>query len=321
MSAADRPLVLVLEPFRFSAEKILRPFARLHFGPFKRSQLLEAIERANILWVRLGHRIDRQLLDRAPRLRCIVSPTTGLNHIDLDACARHHVKVLSLRGETGFLSTITATAEHSLGLILALLRHTIPAHASVCRGQWDRHGFMGREASKLTLGILGMGRLGRILARLARPMFHHVLGCDPYVHSFPAGVQKVSLGRLAEQSDVISIHVPSSPKTRHLVDGAFLRRMKRNAYLVNTSRGDLIDEKALLAALRSGRLAGAALDVLEAEHSGAFRPAKEPLVRYARNQDNLIITPHLGGATAESLCSAEIFMAEKLRRHWRHAYA
>ena len=315
MPNAKRPVLLIAEPDRFAATDLLQDLFTIRKGPFTRKQLQRAVAEADVLWVRLGHRIDRILLNAAPRLRSIVSPTTGLNHIDRDACAEHRVRIFCLRGENTFLRTVTATAEHALGLALALLRQTVPAHRAVCVGVWDRDRFIGRQASGLTLGIVGMGRLGRIICRLARPIFGRILGTDPAPAAFPPGIQRVPLRHLLSTADVVTLHLHSSPETRHLLNAAAFRAMKPGAYLVNTSRGDVIDEKALLTALRSGRLAGAALDVLTDEHASRFNPRTHPLVRYAKTHPNLVLTPHIGGATEESLPAAERFMAEKLRRH------
>lgn len=273
-----------------------------------------ALPDAEVLFVRLRHRIDATLLDRAPLLKVIVTPTTGLDHIDLDAAQRHGVAVLSLQGETAFLQNVTATAELTWALILNLARPIAAAHRSVLAGTWSRDDWKGRELKGKTLGLVGYGRLGRIVADYAQAFRMPVLAHDPYVTDFRHGVTPVSLEDLLERADIVSIHVPLNAETVGLIGASALRRMKAGAWLVNTSRGEVIDEAALLQALQTGHLGGAGLDVLAGEGKGDDGwMAKSALLRYAATSDRLIIAPHIGGATVESMRDTEVFMARKLR--------
>lgn len=250
-----------------------------------------------VIWIRLRVRIDATVLDAAPNLRCIVTPTTGLTHLDLAECERRGIAVLSLKGETEFLQGIPATAEHTIGLILALIRKIPAACEHVRQGGWDRYQFQGRDLKGMLRYIVtGQGRVGKQVAKL----------CDAF------GMKAVL--KLAD-ADVASIHVDLNDTTRGMCDASFFSRMKSGAYFINTSRGEVVNEPALLDALESGQLAGAALDVLcnEPEPRG-------PLIDYAReNPTRLIITPHLGGYTKESLERCECFMADKLLR-WIKAH-
>ncbi len=308
-------IILNLEPENYSpkARAVLDALGQVRLGPLPRAALLEALADVDVLIVRLAHQIDCEVLQAAPRLRVIVSATTGLDHIDLDCAARRGVTVLSLRGEYEFLRSIPATAEHTWALLLALVRRIPAAFASVLQGEWDRDRFKGHDLAGQRLGILGLGRIGEKIARYGQVFGMEVYAYDPYRQDWPAAVRRLSTQEeLLSRSDVLTIHVPLNEETVHLVDAAALSALRRGALLVNTSRGQIVDEAALLEALRSGHLGGAALDVLADERGGAL--AASPLLAYAREHDNLLLTPHIGGATYESMAATEVFMAEKLRR-------
>lgn len=311
----ERLKILNAEPDGYSHEAlaILRGIADVDLRPVTRAELLGIIAAYDAVIVRLAHRVDDEIMEKGTRLRAVVTATTGLNHIDLEAAERRGIAVLSLRGETRFLDSVTSTAEHTWGLILALARNIPRAHASVLARQWDRDRFRGVELSGRTLGIIGYGRLGRIVAEYGLAFRMRVLAADPGVERVPEAVCKVSLEELLQQSDVVSVHVPWSESTAGLIAGRELAMMKPGSYLVNTSRGGIIDEDALLRALETGPLAGAALDVLQDEHSGRHDWMQDNrLIAYAAGNDNLLITPHIGGATFDAMRKTEIFMAKKL---------
>jgi D-3-phosphoglycerate dehydrogenase len=255
----------------------------------------------------------------APRLKIIVTPTTGLNHIDVEEARRRRIEVLSVRGETTFLEDVRATAEHTVALMLALLRHVPAAFAHVKSSGWNRDQFKGSELHEKTIGVIGYGRLGRIVARYLRAFDAHVLATDPNVDAslVAPDVALVPLTQLLQEADLVTLHTNLCEKTRGLFGQAEFSTMKRGAWFINTSRGELVDESALLAALRSGQLGGAALDVLCEEHSDGM--GNNPLVVYAREHDNLVITPHIGGCTTESMEKTELFLAERLASGMRLA--
>lgn len=260
--------------------------------------------------VRFGLRWDAERLRRAAgRLRFLAVAATGTDHIDRAAAAALGIEVVSVAGHPG-LRDITATPEHAFGLLLALLRHTVPAHASVLRGEWTRDAFMGRQVRGSTVGVVGLGRTGRAFAAMAEAFGARVLYFDPHVAEarFP---RCATLADLARASDVVAVHAVLDDSTRGLLDAAFFDALRPGAVLVNTARGAILDEAALLHALESGRLAGAALDVLcgEPEKGGTVA---SPLVDHARTHANLILTPHLGGATHESIAGAEELLADRL---------
>ena len=273
------------------------------------------IAELNVVIIRLKYLIDASMLAQAPALNVISTATTGLDHIDLQAAEKRSITILSLRGETAFLKTVTATAEHTWGLLLALLRHIPQAHAAVVSGDWDRTKFFGRELQGRTLAIVGLGRIGQMVARYGLVFRMRVVAYDPYQTEWVDGVERAeSLRAALSGADVVSVHVPLSRETTHLIGAAEIGALKNGAVVLNTSRGAIIDEAALIDALERGHLGGAALDVIHDEYSPTSG-LRDRLMRYAASHQNLLITPHLGGATHDSLEKVEIFMAEKLVRH------
>lgn len=261
------------------------------------------------LFTRLGHRIDRRFLDMAPRLRWLCSPTTGHNHIDEAALAERGVRLLSLRGERAFLETIRATPEHTFGLILALLRRYARALPDVAAGRWDRDACRGEELRGNAVGIVGLGRVGYRVAAYCAAFGADVVWCDTQdVPSEPAWRRLPDIASVIAASRIVVLcasHLTGqSPLFGETEIGALGGR-----YFVNTARGELVDEPLLLAALREGRLAGAAIDVI-ADENGANRLDEW---RALLGERNLIITPHIGGATFDSMARTELFIAEKLK--------
>ena len=252
----------------------------------------------------LGFRFGAEKMDLAPRLKVIGSNTTGHPHIDVAYAERRGVRVVTLKGQRQFLAGITPTAELAFGLIIALTRNLLPAAAASARGEWSRWPWAGPAMlSRMSLGVAGYGRLGRLVARYGRAFGMSVKFYDPRVDPADDPAERVdSLAALVGDRDVVSVHLPHEPGTDHLFDRALFARFKPGAFLVNTARGELIDQAALLEALESGRLAGAALDVLDGEFDPEFdrRFREDPLLAYARAHDNLILTPHIGGSTRDA---------------------
>ena len=308
--------VLIAESRDFSREALdtLRAVADVETRDIlDRESLVDQLRDADVLWVRLRHHVDKEALDAAPSLRLIVSPTTGLNHIDLEESERRGIRVLSLRGETDFLKTVRATAELTLALTLALMRRIPAAVGQVHDGLWDRGRVKGRELYDKTLWIIGYGRLGQIVADYFKAFGAHVLAHDTAPMTAEPGITLVPLETLLERSDIVSLHVSYRPENRELIDAQHFGTMRKGSWFINTARGELVDEHALLSALESGHLAGAAVDVLQDEQQlTPEERRKHVLVRYAREHENLVITPHIGGCTHESMANTELFMAKKV---------
>ncbi len=305
--------ILIAESEGFSplAVRRLRERATVITADLDRPGLLAGVASADVLWVRLRHQIDAEVMDAGPGLRVIVTNTTGLTHIDLEAAKARNIRVVSLRGEVDFLKTIRATAELTLALALALVRHVPAAAAHAAAGGWNRYDFKGHDLFEKTVGIVGLGRLGHIVAGYFRAMGVHVLATDTAVVEAD-GITMVPLDELLSRSDLVTVHVDLNPTSRSLVSAREFAQMRKGSWFINTARGEVVDEPALLAALDSGHLAGAALDVLAGEPV-SVGPA-HPLVRYAATRNNLILTPHIGGYTWESLARTEIHLADVLGR-------
>jgi D-3-phosphoglycerate dehydrogenase len=298
-----RILITESRGFPAAARRRLERHGEVILADLDRAGLEAAVGHAQVLWVRLRHRIDDALLDRTPGLTMIATPTTGLTHIDTAAVERRGIQLVSLRGETEFLKDVRATAEHTIGLILSLLRHIPEAAAHASRGGWDRNLFRGGEIYGKTVGVIGYGRLGRIVARYLRAFDARVLAADPYVFDMEDGVERVSLEYLLCASDLVTLHVSLSEDTRRFFGPREFGLLKAGSFFINTSRGELVDEAALIEALRGGRLAGAAVDVIADEHIPG-----SPMI----GLPNLLVTPHIGGCTVESMQKTEVFLAAKV---------
>jgi len=288
----------------------LREIAEVSVLPATPETLRKEIVQSDAYLASLHVRVDAEVLRAAKRLRAIATPSTGLDHIDMQAAADRGIAVLHIRNDYDLIEQVTCTAELTWALLLACVRRLPSAFEAARRGEWARDRFRGHQLSGKTFGVLGYGRLGRITAQYARAFRMRVLACDIREFDEPE-VERVDIDRLFRESDVVSIHIHLTPETKGLVGRRQFSLMRPGAILLNTSRGAIVDEAALLEALESGRLAGAGLDVIHGEWSD--RLSEHPLIRYAREHDNLIITPHIGGVTYESQAMTVRHIAEKLR--------
>jgi len=308
--------ILNAEPLGYSAKAgaLLAQLGEVSAKEMTRSRLLKELDHYDVLIVRLAHQIDREVINAGGRLRAIVTATTGLDHIDLEYAQGRGITVLSLRGETEFLQEVRATAEHTWALLLGLLRNIVPASIAARQGNWDRDRFRGRELNGKRLGIVGLGRLGQKIARYGQVFGMAVGAFDPLVREWIDGVRREpTLTDLLKKSDILSLHVSLNTETQGMIGATELALLPAGAVLVNTSRGQLIDESALITALKRRHLAGAALDVVAQERNSEKRRLS-PLLDYAGTHENLLITPHIGGATYESMAKTEVFMAHKLTK-------
>lgn len=247
---------------------------------------------ARALIVRNRTRVDATLLDAAPKLEVVGRLGVGLDNIDLKECASRGV---SVRPATG--ANDDAVAEYVAAAVLLLLRPAFLRTSSVISGSWPRSESVGHEVSGKTAGLIGFGGTARTAAHRLSGLGMHILGYDPAVDGNAMGVlgfTSTTLERLLRESDVVSIHVPLNDRTWHLVAANEIAEMKKGAVLINAARGGIVDEKALCAALSSGHLGGAALDVFETE------PLTADAASEFRDTPNLIMTPHIAGVTTES---------------------
>src|SRR5205809_1260683 len=256
----------------------------------KPAELDTAIAGAHALIVRSETRVTASLMARAPHLRIVARAGTGVDTIDVHAATRRGIAVMNTPGA----NTVSAGG-HAMGLLWALVRRISDAAAALRRGEWDRKRFEGTELRGKTMGVVGLGRIGGDVAQLARAFGMQVVGHDPYLLPERASelhVRLLPLDQLLRTADVVTLHVALTDQTHHLIDANRLKLMKPTAVLINTARGELVDEAALAEAIKAGRIAGAAIDVFAVEPL----PADSPL----RSLDRAILTPHLAASTTEA---------------------
>jgi D-3-phosphoglycerate dehydrogenase len=266
------------------------------------ANVAEEIVDADALVVRSATKVTSQLLAKAQRLRVIGRAGTGVDNVDLDAATQKGVVVMNTPG-----GNAVSVAEHTMALLLALARRIPQADASMKQGRWEKKKLEGMELRGKTLGLIGLGQIGSDVARLAKAFEMHVVAYDPYVSSLLAGELEVKLASLEEvlnSADFVSLHASATPETRHLLSARTLALAQPGVRIVNCARGDLVNEADLLSALECGLVAGAALDVFEAEP-----PKDSKLVGHA----NVIATPHIAGSTEEAQEIVGIRIAEQVR--------
>ncbi len=265
-------------------------------------ELKEAIREADGIIIRSGTKLTAEIIEAAERLKVIARAGTGLDNVDLEAANRKGIVVMNCPG-----GNTNSAAEHTLALMLALARNIPQAMASLKAGRWERKKFMGRELMGKTLGIIGLGRIGSVVAERALGLKMKVLAYDPFVtpeRASEMGVELVSLDELYARSDLITIHVPLTKETYHLINAESLAKMKDGVLLINCARGGIVDERALYEALKSGKVAGAALDVFEKEPPDP----EHPLLK----MENFVCTPHLGASTLEAQKNVALAVASQV---------
>jgi D-3-phosphoglycerate dehydrogenase len=263
-----------------------------------------ALADADALVVRSAVQVDDALMSKAPKLRVIGRAGVGVDNIDADAATRRGIVVMNTPG-----ANAVAVAELTIALMLALARKLPTANATMHAGKWEKKSLQGAELRGKTLGILGLGRIGLEVARRAKGFGLEIVGSDPFVSAAVArenGIFLVSLDELFAKSDYITLHVGLTPQTTEVINAKTLAAMKKGVRIINCARGELIDDAALVAALKSGQVAGAALDVY------AVEPPKDS--PYAA-LDNVILTPHIAGSTAEAQEAVGVQIAQQVREY------
>ena len=254
-------------------------------------------------WViRSGTKVTADLIEAAENLKVVGRAGVGVENIDVEAASKKGIVVMNTPGGNN-----VTTAEHTISLMLSLARHIPQAVASLKAGQWKRDKFMGVEVCNKTLGVIGLGNVGRIVAERAVGMRMKVIGHDPFVtpeNTARLGVEPVSLDEIFARSDFITVHVPLTNETRGLIDRKAIAKMKKGVRIINCARGGIVDEKDLAEALKEGKVAGAALDVYVDEPP----PPDHPLIK----MDQVITTPHLGASTDEAQLNVAIAVAEQM---------
>jgi D-3-phosphoglycerate dehydrogenase len=265
-------------------------------------ELAREIGDYDALVIRSGTRVTAEILRHATRLRAIGRAGIGVDNIDVAAATSRGIVVMNTPGGNN-----VTTAEHAITLMLALARWIPQADASMRAGKWERSRFTGSEVCNKTLGVIGLGNIGAIVAERAQGLRMRVIASDPFVTAEAAAKMKIELVALDElyaRADFVTVHTPLTPETRGLIGGAAIARMKKGVRIVNCARGGIVDEDALAAAIVSGHVAGAAVDVFATEPP----PPDHPLLKLAQT----ICTPHLGAATSEAQINVAIAIAEQI---------
>jgi len=297
--------VLVSDPIDQAGIDILSQVAQVDLRTGLPPEELKAIiGDYDALMIRSGTRVTAEIIEAADKLRIIGRAGVGVDNVDVPAATKRGVLVVnSPEGNT------IAAAEQALALMLALSRHVPHAHASTMAGGWDRKKYVGNELYKKKLGVVGLGKIGSHVARVAKAMGMDVMAYDPYVSAERAQqmqVRLLPLPALFAEADFVSLHLPRTPDTENLVNAELLKTMKPTARIVNCARGGIIDEAALAEAVENGTIGGAALDVYASEPLEADSPLRQV-------KERLILTPHLGASTEEAQENVAIDVAEQIR--------
>ncbi len=299
----ERPRVLVSEKIADAGVERLRSIADVDVElALSRTELLARIGDYDGIVVRSATMVDRELIEAGGRLTVVGRAGTGVDNVDVEAATSRGIVVANAPQ-----SNSLSAAEHAIALMMALARNIPQAHAALVDGRWERSRFGGVELEGKWLAVLGFGRIGQLVAQRARALGMHVRAYDPFVsadvYERRGAERAATIGEAVDDADFVTLHLPSTPETRRIAGEALFRGMKRGARIITAARGDLVDEADLLAALESGQLAGAALDVFSAEPM-----TSSPLF----GRPDVVVTPHLGASTREAQDRAGTQIAEEV---------
>jgi D-3-phosphoglycerate dehydrogenase len=298
--------ILVSDPLSEEGLKILREVKEFNVEvktELKPDLLKEAIKDCDALIVRSATKVTKEVIESAGKLKAVGRAGVGLDNVDLEAATQKGIIVMN----TPAGNTIS-TAEHTMSMILALSRNIAQANASVKKGEWKRSKFMGVELYGKVLGIVGLGRIGSAVAKRAASFGMKVLAFDPFLSREAAenlGIEAAELKDLLSRADYITVHTPLTEETKHVISTNEFAAMKKGVRLINCARGGIIDEEALVSAIKEGKVAGAAMDVFEQEPI----PPESELLKL----DNIVLTPHLGASTEEAQVNVAVEVAEIVR--------
>jgi D-3-phosphoglycerate dehydrogenase len=298
----SKPVVLIAEELSPATIAVLgEGFEIQHCDGANRAELLSALGTANAVLVRSATKMDAEAIAAAPNLKIIARAGVGLDNVDVPAASAAGVLVVNAP-----TSNIVSAAELAVSLLLAVARNVVPANLALKNGQWKRSQFGGVELQGKTVGIIGMGKIGMLVAQRLAGFDMKFVAYDPYVNAAPSGgpeIKMVSLDELLVESDFVTIHIPKTDETKGLINDVALAKMKPTSFVINAARGGVLDESALFTALTSGTIAGAGLDVYATEPC-----TDSPLF----GLDNVVATPHLGASTEEAQEKAGIAVAESV---------
>lgn len=300
--------ILETEIFSEKAIKELKKLGNVTF--YAEDDVKKFVKDKDILFIRLKYYINVEILDNANNLKIICSPTTGLNHIDVEEVAKRNIRILSLKGENQFLRTIRATPEHFFGLTLSLLRNYRTCFISPQNSVWDRDLFRGYEIYNKNVGIIGFGRVGKLLAKYfscfdANVFFYDI---NELIQEEFSAKKMDSIDDVIKNSEIILLCASYCEDNKEFIDRRAIDMME-NKYFINAARGELVDEEYLLKKIVDNHFNGIAVDVIQNESEGQNR--LDQFVKVSENT-NFILTPHIGGATFESMWKTEEFISKKL---------
>ena len=256
---------------------------------------------------RQGYILNREILENSS-VKLINTASTGLNHINQDDCKRLGIKILSLTKDFKLIKNLPSTSELSFGLMINLLRKILQAFKSVKNKKWDYTPFIGQEVSSLTIGIIGLGRLGNLMAKYAKAFGMRIVYYDPFKKN--KRYKRINLKKLIEISNVISIHVHVNDQTKKMINKKILRLAKKKPIIINTSRGDIVNEKDIVWGLKNKKISGYGTDVIEKEFVDIN---KSPIIKNI-DKYNIIVTPHIGGMTHQGQLRAYNFAINKIKK-------
>ena len=299
----SKPIVLIAEELSPATVKALGPdFEIRTCDGSNKEELLKSIVDADALLVRSATKVDAEVFEKAKNLKVIARAGVGLDNVDVATATSRGVMVVNAP-----TSNITSAAELAVSLLLASARHIVPANEALKKGEWKRSKFTGVELSEKTVGIVGLGRIGILVAQRLAGFGVNLIAYDPYVQPAKAAslnIKMTSLDELLEQSDFITVHLPKTPETAGLIGEEALKKVKSTVHIINAARGGIVDEDALFNAIKEGRVAGAGIDVY----------SKEPCIDSPLfSLDQVVATPHLGASTDEAQEKAGIAVAKSVR--------
>ncbi len=275
-----------------------------------RPALIEQLAPFTGLMIRSKTTVDAELLGQAPNLQFVARAGAGLDLIDMDVIEQRNIRVFHAGA-----GNRDAVAEHTVGLLLALLANIVKADAEVRGGVWDREGNRGYELGSMTVGLLGYGNNGRATARRLSGFGCRVLAYDKFLNHYgDAYAQEATLEQIKAEADVLSLHIPLTDETRMLIDDDFIERFAKPFYLLNIARGEIVSLSAVVRGLETGKIRGAGLDVLENEKLAKLTPDQQDAFDYLRQSNRVVLTPHVAGWTHESYVRINEVLVEQIKR-------
>lgn len=296
--------ILVITPIEHLKQtfELMKTFDYIYKPYLNKNELIEILKNdksINALFTnpnKQGFILDKEVFINS-NIKIINTASTGTNHIDKVYCENNNIKIYSLTKDYDLINQLTSTSELAFGLMISLLRKIPFSFDSVKNYEWNYEKYIGRQVKDFNLGVIGYGRLGKMMVHYGLAFGMNVYVYDPYQKVEIKNVNQVNLNNLLINSNVVSLHVHVTDETRKMINKDFIKKMKNNSYLINTSRGELVDELEILKNLENGKLAGYGTDVIADE----FNDIKQSkLIEYSKNEKyNIVITPHIGGMTYE----------------------